>query len=200
MKSFSIGIALAMISAAVIAQRADPPEVKVGDRWQFVVYYTVPSTTPNRTWVVTSVTPTRIEGTENSGETLSLTPELNIIDTPRERTSNMKMLSFPLEVGKRWRYESDWLFKPKGSKGTFVGNVTVVGYERIKVPAGEFEAFKLVDKRVMRGISGIGSVIDAETSLTYWYAPAANAIVKSIYLNPYLGPSTVELVEYRPQR
>jgi hypothetical protein len=200
MKSFPIGIALAMISAAAIGQRADPPEVKVGDRWQFVVYYTVPSTTPNRTWVITSVTPTRIEGTENSSEALSLTPELNIIETPRERTSNMKMLNFPLEVGKRWRYESDWLFKPKGSKGTFVGNVTVVGYERIKVPAGEFEAFKLVDKRVMRGISGIGSVVDAETSLTYWYAPAANAIVKSIYLNPYLGPSTVELVEYKPQR
>jgi hypothetical protein len=200
MKSSSIGIALAMISAAAIAQRADPPEVKVGDRWQFVVYYTARSTTPNRTWVVRSVTPSRIEGTENDGEALSLTPELNIIDTPRERTSNMKMLSFPLEVGKSWRYESDWLFKPKGSKGTFVGNVTVVGYERIKVVAGEFEAFKLVDKRVMRGISGIGSVIDAETSLTYWYAPAANAIVKSIYLNPYLGPSTVELVEYKPQR
>jgi hypothetical protein len=200
MKGSSIGIALAMISAAAIAQRADPPEVKVGDRWQFVVYYTAPSTTPNRTWVVTSVTPTRIEGTENDGEALSLTPELNIIDTPRERTSNMKMLSFPLEVGKSWRYESDWLFKPKGSKGTFVGNVTVVGYERIKVPAGEFEAFKLVDKRFMRGISGIGSVIDAEASLTYWYAPAANAIVKAIHANPYLGPSTIELVEYRPKR
>ena len=28
----------------------------------------------------------------------------------------------------------------------------------------------------------------------------AKAIVKSIYLNPYLGPSTVELVEYKPRR
>jgi len=31
-------------------------------------------------------------------------------------------------------------------------------------------------------------------------APAANAIVKTIYLNPHRGPSTTELVEYRPQR
>jgi hypothetical protein len=88
MKSFWIGVALAVVSIPSLAQRANPPEVRVGDQWQFVVY----------------------------------------------------------------------------------------------------------------GVSGINSVIDAQTTLTYWYAPAANAIVKSIYLNPYLGPSTVELVEYKPQR
>jgi hypothetical protein len=75
----------------------------------------------------------------------------------------------------------------------------MVGYEKIKVPAGEFDAFRLQDKRVMRGISGINSVVDAQTSLTYWYAPAAIRS-KIVYLNPYLGPSTVELVSFRLQR
>ena len=70
----------------------------------------------------------------------------------------------------------------------------------VLVPAGEFDAFKLVEKRAMRGISGINSTIDSQSSVTYWYAPAANAIVKSVHANPYLGPSTVELVEYRPKR
>ncbi len=39
--------------------------------------------------------------------------------------------------------------------------------------------------------------IDAETEATYWYAPTARAVVKSVYRNPYLGTSTVELVEFR---
>ena len=199
MKRFSIGVALAVFSATVLAQKADRPEVKAGDQWRFVVYYTVPSAVPNRTWVVTSVTPARIVGTEN-GEPLMLTPELNVLESPRDKLSNPKALSFPLEVGKKWRYESDWLFKPKGSKGTFTAEVAVIAYEKVKVPAGEFDAFKLVAKSAMRGISGINSTIDAENSQMYWYAPAANAIVKSEHRNPYLGPSTVELVEFRLQR
>jgi len=191
--------ALAVLSIPAIAQKAEQPVVKVGDEWQFVVWYTVPSTTPNRMRVITAVTPTRIEGTEN-GEPLSLTLELNTVESPSERLSNMRLLSFPLEVGKKWRYETEWLFKPKGSKGTYTGDVTVVGYEKIRVPAGEFDAFKLVDRRAIRGISAINSTIDAEATLTYWYAPAANAIVKSESRNPYLGPSTVELVGFRLQR
>ena len=200
MNRLFVGAAVVVFSMSALAQKAEPPQVSVGDQWQFVVYYTVPSTTPNRAWVITSVTPTRIDGTENGGEAVSLTRELNIVDTPRENVSNMKMLAFPLEVGKKWRYESNWHFKPTGSKGTYTSNVAVVAYEKIRVPAGEFDAFKLVERRAMRGKSPKNSIIDAETNLTYWYAPAANAIVKSIYLNPYIGPSTVELVEYRPKR
>jgi hypothetical protein len=199
MRRVLLCFALAALCGPAVGQKADPPVLKAGDQWKFVVWYTVPSATPNRTWVITSVTPTKIEGTDN-GEALLLTPELNVVESPRDRTSNLKMLSFPLEVGKQWRYETEWLFKPKGSKGTFTGNVTIVAYEKVRVPAGEFDAFKLIDRRAMRGISGINSTIDAQSVVTYWYAPAANAIVKSEHRNPYLGPSTVELVEYRPQR
>ena len=33
-----------------------------------------------------------------------------------------------------------------------------------------------------------------------WYAPAAHAIVKSVSHNPYIGITTVELVEFRLPR
>ena len=54
--------AVAILAAAVIpdfalAQRADRPDVRVGDEWRFAVYYTVPSAVPNRHWVIKSVTP-----------------------------------------------------------------------------------------------------------------------------------------------
>ena len=187
-------LALALSAGAALAQHADRPDVKVGDQWRFVVYYGIPSTEPNRAWVVNAITPAGIEGTEN-GAPLRLTSDLNVLESPTHTDSNPRALSFPLEVGKRWRYSSDWVFKVKGSKGSSIVDVAVVGHEKITVPAGSFDSFKLEAKGTIRGISGINSQIAGETSVTYWYAPAARAVVKAVSRNPYLGTSTVELVE-----
>lgn len=187
-------------AGAALGQSAARPGVKVGDQWQFVVYYTQPSAQPNRTWVISSVGPEGIEGTEN-GEPLRLTPELNVLETPMRRESNPGFLRFPLEVGKTWRYASNWVFKPKGSQGTLLTDVTVLAHEKVTVPAGTFDAFKLVAKGSLGGTSPINSIYAGEIVTTYWYAPSARAIVKSVAHNPYLGPSTVELVslELRPE-
>lgn len=193
--SSMVVVVLALLADSAIAQKVNRPDVKVGDQWQFVMYYTVPSTTPNRTWVITSATPIGLEGMEN-GEPLMLTPDLNVLESPRHKDSNPKALNFPLEVGKRWHYVSDWVFKPKGAKGSAAVDVTVLGYEKITVPAGEFDAFKLAAKETLSGTSPINSQYAGETTRTYWYAPAARAIVKSVSHSPYLGPSTVELVAF----
>ena len=78
-----------------------------------------------------------------------------------------------------------------------VVDVEVVAYEKVAVPAGEFEAFKLVSKGRLSGTSPINSQYDAVITTTYWYAAAARAIVKSEAHNPYLGASTVEMVAYQ---
>jgi hypothetical protein len=186
-------LVLALFSSVATAQTAERPDVKVGDRWQFAVYWATPSTQPSRVREITAITRTGFEGTEN-GEPLVLSRDLGVLDSPLEKNSNPETLSFPLELGKQWRYSTEWLFKPKNSRGSSVVDVIVVGYEKITVPAGEFDAFKLVASASIRGLSGIGSQIDAETKTTYWYAPAARAVVKSVTHNPYLGTSTVELV------
>ena len=191
-----VALVLTLLADSALAQTAERPGVKVGDQWQFVLYYAVPSTTPNRAWVITSVTPAGIAGTEN-GEPLMLTPELNVLESPRSKESNSKALSFPLEVGKHWRYASNWVFKAKGSNGSTIVDVTVIGYEKVTVPAGEFEAFKLASKGSLHGTSPINSQYSGETTETYWYAPTARAIVKSVRHNPYLGTSTVELVAFQ---
>ena len=187
-------LVLAVLTDPALAQKAEQPDVKVGDQWQFVMYYNVPSTKPNRAWVITSVTPTGIAGTEN-GESLMLTPDLNVLESPRHKDSNPKALSFPLEVGKRWRYASNWMFKAKGANGSSIVDVVVIGHEKVTVPAGEFDAFKLVAKGSLSGVSPINSQYAGETTTTYWYAPAARTIVVSH--NPYLGTSTVELVGFQ---
>ena len=119
--------------------------------------------------MITAVGASGIEGTEN-GEPLRLTRELGVLDSPLQRHSNPKPLAFPLEVGKRWRYDD------------------------------ECEAFKLIATERLGGTSPIGSQYAGEIIRTYWYAPAARAIVKSVTHNPYLGRSTVELVKYELRR
>jgi hypothetical protein len=193
--------ALLAVSAALCgparAQQAQAPAVKPGDLWEFAVYYTVPSREPSRVWTIDSVTSMTIEGKENGGR-LVLTPELNVLDSPRASETNPRALSFPLEVGKRWQYVTEWLFKAKGSRGLSQVDVEVVALEAVRVPAGEFQAFKLVSKGRLSGTSPINSQYAGETRTTYWYAPAARAVVRSVTHNPYLGLSTVELVDYRP--
>ena len=95
-------LALTMLAGPAVAQRAERPDVKVGDQWDFVLYYGTPAARPNRSWVITSVSSTNVEGTEN-GEQLLLTPDLNVRDSPLRRESNPNALRFPLEVGRRWQ-------------------------------------------------------------------------------------------------
>ena len=140
---------------------------------------------------------TRIEATEN-GEPLTLTRELNVLDSPRHSESDPRALDFPLEVGRRWRYSTDWLFKAKSSRGKVVVDVWVTSYEAVRVPAGVFEAFRLQAKGELSGNSPTDTFYAGHTTTTYWYAPAARAIVKSVHHNPYLGSTTVELVDFRP--
>lgn len=195
-RSLAIGVAaLTILAHAANAQTASRPDTKVGDQWKFAVYDTIPVATPNRTWLIASISAAGIEGTEN-GEPLRLTLDLNVIESPRNKESNPQLLAFPLEVGRRWHYESDWVFKPKGSSGKIVVDVAVIAYEKVTVPAGEFDSFKLTSREALSGTSPIGSQYAGETTRTYWYAPAARAIVKSVSHSPYLGRSTVELVVF----
>jgi hypothetical protein len=78
--------------------------------------------------------------------------------------------------------------------------VRIAAFEKVKVAAGQFDAFRLESTARISGRSPIGSIYEGERTETYWYAPAARAIVKSVVRNPYLGESTTELVEYRLPR
>lgn len=192
-------LAITALVDPVSAQEARRPDVRVGDEWHFAVYDAVPTSRPNRVWIVKSVHPDRIEATEN-GLSLLLTPELNVLDSPRHAESNPRLLSFPLREGKRWHYETNWTFKPKRSSGTLGVAVEVLGRERVTVPAGVFDAFKLLARGRLGGMSPSNTFYAGETTTTYWYAPAARAIVKSIHHNPYLGATTVEMVAMRRAR
>jgi len=188
-------LALAVVTGPVLAQKADRPTVKVGDQWRFEVRLGQGASAMKSgdvTRVITSVTPAAIERTDN-GRKVVLTPDLNAIDTPYVKHSDLRLLSFPLEVGKQWRFTDDYLDKTFSLEGRSSGDVAVVGYEKVRVPAGEFEAFKLEAK----GNWAMARTTGTDT-WTYWYAPAARAVVKSEVQNTS-GFTTTELVEVQLQ-
>lgn len=196
--SSAIVLVLAILASPALAQKADRPAMKVGDAWQFAAYYTPPPPSkPNLNWVITAVTPTGITGTEN-GAPLKLTPDLNMITSPRSDNSDLKLLSFPLEVGKKWTFANDFLQKDVSYKGRSDMDVAVIGYEKVRVPAGEFDAFKL-EAKGKSGVGGAANPGSTTVARTYWYAPAARAIVKHESRNPNRGIETIELVSFKLQ-
>jgi hypothetical protein len=195
--SLAVVLIFAIVASPVLAQKADRPEVKVGDEWQFLSYIVVPIQKPNLVWVITSVTPTGIAGTSN-GKPLTLTPDLNIIESPTRKFSDRLVLSFPLAIGKSWTYSNHAEFKDMGGTLRQDAGVTVAAYEKVTVPAGQFDAFK-IETRGKFGQEGGAGAGATEFTETTWYAPSARAVVKQVYRDPVVGERVLELASFKLQ-
>jgi hypothetical protein len=191
---FALTLAGACIAAnAQVAQR---PEVRPGDRWRFAVYYAVPSSAPNRVWMVDSVEADAIVGTEN-GEPLRLTRDLNPRESPLMTQWDTEPLRFPLRVGEQWQHVGRVRFKDNGSQARVETQVRVEAWEQVRVVAGEFDAFRLSARSTIEGTSyGGRGQLRGESSTVYWYAPKARAIIKWTTRSTYRGESNVELVDF----
>ena len=192
--SSTVVLILAILASPALAQTADRPVVKVGDEWQFMQYTVTPVQKPNLVWVITSATPTGIAGTSN-GKPLSLTPDLNIIESPTRKFSDRRNLSFPLEIGKSWTYSTHVELKDLGGTLRQDAGVTVAAYEKVIVRAGLFDAFKIEAKGKWEG-AGTGTV---DFTDSYWYAPSARAIVKQVYWDSRFGERVLELASFKLQ-
>jgi hypothetical protein len=111
-KALTFVLAIALGACASAPERVNPeaatakaerPNAKIGDRWKFTCKDTGQKS--ERLWVVVSVDPSGIKGTEN-GKPLALSPDLNPLMSPHRTDSNRMFLSFPLEVGKQWNANS----------------------------------------------------------------------------------------------
>ena len=110
------------------------------------------------------------------------------------------MPRFPLEVGKQWNYVDDYVVNDM-TLGTLEGrgkrSVAVLGYEKVRVPAGEFDAFRLEAKGTW--VSPQAPIAPGADYVTYWYAPAVRSIVKKERQSTGMPIYTTELVEFQLQ-
>ncbi|WKV10623.1 hypothetical protein [Marivirga harenae] len=114
-----------------------------------------------------------------------------ISNTIKEETSNTPFRDWPLEVGKKWTFESKW----ENAEGTAMitnQEVEVVSYEEVVVLAGRFMAYKIEHKGTFTNTkAGSGKMND-----TYWYAPALKTSIKHAQDDGY-GSYMFELYDYK---
>lgn len=97
-----------------------------------------------------------------------------------------RALSFPLAVGKSWRARLTATDPVDGRRFPVWIDATVEGWERVKVPAGEFDAVK-VRRAVFidyweHEVRGRSEIVEYE-----WYAPAIKQAVRREGRSKYLS-------------
>ncbi len=97
----------------------------------------------------------------------------------------LEFAGLPLEKGKQWSQT----FTVKGE--TFTAEVAqerkAEKIEKIKVPAGEFEAFKVTHTGRIRGTDAKGSAFSGKEEATNWFALVNGklSVVKVVYRNSF---------------
>lgn len=114
-----------------------------------------------------------------------------ISNTLNQEQGSTPYLSWPLKVGKKWKYKSEW----KNSEGTPMTtsmDVEVVSYGEEAVLAGRFAAYKIEYKGTITNSIGGSSNIHE----TYWYSPELKVNIKKVQDDGY-GSYVLELYDYK---
>lgn len=167
-------LALALLaSAAQIAGGqpvAEAPDYRVGDAWEFA--HSRPDGAAGR-WsreIVRLVDNDRVEVRREDGKLEYGDRALNFVGTTPSGDARL-LVRYPLRVGDQWPFSRR--FDNPGAEQT--GSVRVVAYERITVPAGTFQCY-----RVEAETSGVSYPTTTYTTRIRWYCPAIKWIAKEI--------------------
>jgi hypothetical protein len=179
----TITLGLLALTGAAYADNVDRPDIHVGDRWSWQhTNGLVGEKDYTRIEDVIELsdneirTRERIKGRAGSN-VAAFTREWNPIDGSSARFEPfLSELSFPLKVGKTWDASADKMLFSNGKHGKFNLKAQVVAAEKVTVPAGTFDTYKIVVH-----LDAIGTDEDAnigKTEETIWYAPSVKRYVK----------------------
>ncbi|MFK5983680.1 MAG: hypothetical protein QM499_12270 [Flavobacteriaceae bacterium] len=106
------------------------------------------------------------------------------------KPSETPLFDWPLEVGKKWKYEVEWV-NNEGTTGKTSQNAEIVSFKEETVAAGKFMAYKIEYKGRITNSRGF----DGKLEDVFWYAPGIKSYIKhtqddgeGLYIN--------ELIEY----
>lgn len=88
-------------------------------------------------------------------------------------TSETPLFDWPLEVGKKWKYEVKWS-NNEGTTGKTSQNAEVVSFKVEPFAGGKFMAYKIVYKGRITNSRGF----DGKLEDVFWYAPAIKSYIK----------------------
>lgn len=173
------------------------PDIQAGDRWSYAVhdgYTKLPKgTLEHRVSVVAdNIVTTEVRHGERV-TTERYTRDWNWREKPMTNLQNFRYepaypaLPFPLEAGKTWQTYIKATDPATGRVNRVRIDGTVLGWERVRVPAGEFDALKV--RRIV--YAGNFDFFRSEEYIaeTDWYAPRLGQIVKHSSSSAYVDTS-----------
>ncbi|HXX75223.1 MAG TPA: hypothetical protein VEI50_08845 [Nitrospiraceae bacterium] len=165
------------------AENAERPEPHVGDRWAWQhVNGLAKEKDTTKIEDVIEVTETEIrtrlrtKGQPNSA-VAAYTRDWNQVDmVTAQYDPYLKRFEFPCQVGKAWQSTADKMLFANGKHGKFVIKGEVASFEKVSVPAGTFDAYKIV--LTMDAVSTDEDIRVGQTKEIHWYAPLVKNDVK----------------------
>jgi hypothetical protein len=196
---------------AGVASQVAAPDIRAGAHWTYRVrdgFTDLPR--PSETYRVTEVAGDRVSMTvsrENVNDESQLYDrQWNWLTHPATdlQTFNYSpaypAFAFPLAAGRTWSARLMATDPATGKRFPLTVDGTVLGWERVKVPAGEFDTLKV--RRVVflqyyePNVRGRSEIVETE-----WYAPAVNQAVRrettARYLSYLYGDSGYGLLRVR---
>tara|TARA_R110000772_G_scaffold45966_4_gene105051 strand:- start:231 stop:848 length:618 start_codon:yes stop_codon:yes gene_type:complete len=101
------------------------------------------------------------------------TDTIQVTDIVKPEESETPKYDWPLEVGKKWKYEKNWTSQD-GTKGTQSQDVEILSFKEETVEAGTFMAYTIQYKGKITNSRGYS----ADTEDVWWYAPALKNFIK----------------------
>lgn len=105
---------------------------------------------------------------------------VKVSTTLDQKQSSTPFRNWPLHVGKKWKYESEWE-NNEGTTGKTSQDVEIVSYEELNVEAGKFMAYKIEYKGIVTNSRGF----KGKMSDTWWYSPDLKTYIKHINNDGY---------------
>ena len=184
---------LAQIPPAGTAAQVTAPQIQTGAEWRYSLhdgYTKLPKgTLEYRVSAVQGNTVTVQMQLDDRQSTQLYTRDWNWRERPMTNLQNFRYdppypaLPFPLEAGKTWQVYVKATDPADGRVNRVRIDGTVLGWERVKVPAGEFDA--IVVRRLVYAGNEDYTRGQEHISEFDWYAPRLGAIVKHVSSSAY---------------
>ncbi|HMA48966.1 MAG TPA: hypothetical protein VKP60_04380 [Magnetospirillaceae bacterium] len=200
-----LAAALLVASPAFADSNANRPELHVGDRWSWqhtnaLVNERDFTRIEDIVEVGGSAIRSRIRTKGVTGNLIATyTPDFNLVDNPTVRFDpSLRRFDFPLSTGKKWTGEFDKALLNTGKHGKFYLKSEVLAVEKVTVPAGTFDAYKISTVYDATGTDQDAN--SGQTNEIHWYAPEIRNDVKveTTFVQDGMVRSkdTLELLEY----
>jgi uncharacterized caspase-like protein len=185
-----------------VGGRVERPQARAGNQWTYQVTerYTgekrvavikVATVTGNRIYTSSTHSTLAMAGVPAAPSVVDVWDgDWNLLRQGEvEYTPFYPSFQFPLEAGRKWS-GSVTFTTPIGDTVRHEVNVQVVGWERITVPAGNFDAVKITLRGQLQVTAAVGTG-DGTISDVVWYAPAVGQLIKKeIEQHAYTAPAS----------